>query len=52
MVKREIKFEELLDNLKQLKDIKVDLTQNSKRALQRKRSTLFGGSSWRSGGIR
>tara|TARA_Y100000310_G_C20321399_1_gene640889 strand:- start:431 stop:589 length:159 start_codon:yes stop_codon:yes gene_type:complete len=52
MVKREIKFEELLDNLKQLKDIKVDLTQNSKRALQRKRSTLFGGSSWRSGGMR
>ena len=52
MVKREIKFEELLDNLKQLKDIKVDLTQNSKRALQRKRSTLFGGSSWRSEGMR
>ena len=52
MVKREIKFEELLDNLKQLKDIKVDLTRDSKRALQRKRSTLFGGSSWRSGGIR
>jgi len=52
MVKREIKFEELLDNLKKLKDIKVDLAQDNKRQLQRKRSTLFGGSSWRSGGLR
>jgi len=52
MVQVDIKFEDLLDQLKQLTDIEVDLTQDSKRDLQRKRSTLFGGSSWRSGGLR
>lgn len=52
MVQVDIKFEDLLDQLKQLTDIEVELNSESKRDLQRKRSTLFGGSSWRSGGMR
>jgi len=52
MVEIEIKFEDLLDDLQKLKDIDVEINNESKRDLQRKRSTLFGGSSWRSGGMR
>jgi len=52
MVQVDIKFEDLLDDLQKLKDIDVEINNESKRDLQRKRSTLFGGSSWRSGGMR
>jgi len=51
-MEKEIKFEDLLNDLKKLKDIKVSLGSSTKRKLQRKRSNVFGGSSFRGGGTR
>ena len=51
---RFISFDELLGQLEKLKnvDATINIEDRNKRELQRKRSTAYGGSSWRGRGPR